>query len=113
MLALSPPRVGVATDAQPHPQARNDLYAGEIKFVKDELSVMARLELVVPDGAGEDLVKAADGTPGSAGPSWCAAANCNTNSKPSLELRRQMVTSHAVCQPVQAQRTVAPGLSCC
>ena len=49
-------------------QARNDLYAGEIKFVKDELSVMARLELAVPDGQGEDLLKAADGDAWECGP---------------------------------------------
>ena len=49
-------------------QASNDLYAGESKFVKDELSVMARLELVVPEGAGEDLLKAADGDAWECGP---------------------------------------------
>ena len=61
-------RGGDSSDPQPHPQARNDLYAGEIKFVKDELSVMARLELVVPDGQGEDLLKAADGDAWECGP---------------------------------------------
>ena len=49
-------------------KARNDLYAGEIKFVKDELSVMERLQLAVPDGEAEDLLKAADGDAWECGP---------------------------------------------
>ena len=102
-------------------KARNDLYAGEIKFVKDELSVMERLQLVVPDGEAEDLLKAAEGDAWECGPFavWrqppaltpqtpTAGMSVNAQRKQTLSGRRYSPSSRSsIFKPF-----IAPKLAC-
>jgi hypothetical protein len=49
-------------------KARGDISSGEIKLVKEILSVTGRVELVVPEGEAPDLFKAGEGDAWEAGP---------------------------------------------
>ncbi len=76
--------------------------------MKDELSVMARLELVVPDGAGEDLLKAANGDAWECGPFVVRRSShcCN----PAALGRYDIVPTACddkMCQPVRVQGAIA------
>ena len=80
--------------------------------MKDELSVMAHLELVVPDGQGEDLLKAADGDAWECGPFVVRrGSHCCTHAIPPMPrylTHGNHCVSQKMCQPVHVQRAVAP-----